>query len=199
MRTAMLAACVFVAIAAGAQAQQAPAAQPEPFGFKQGMTKAEIIAMVGEKSVAAVDGDVLVLTSAPNSNPAIDKYWVIVSDTTGLAKVQVTTKNVKTNSFGEALQGEFKGLQATLENQYGEVDTIDSLQPGSAWDDPRDWMTGLMHDERALAAVWKLEGISILEQAVALSSSEGYVRVVYEFPNFHTWKQDHEERKSSRL
>ncbi len=199
MKTVMLAAGMFLAMAAGAQAQQSSASQPEPFGFKQGMTKSQIIALVGEKAVAAIDGDVLVLTKAPNAKPGIDKYWVIVSDTTGLAKVQVTTKNVKTNSFGEALQGEFKGLQATLESQYGEVDTIDSLQPGSTWDDPRDWMAGLLHDERVLAAVWKLEGISILEQAVALSSNEGYVRVVYEFPNFHAWKQDHEERKSSRL
>ncbi len=199
MKIAMLAAMMFITIAAGAQTEQLQAALPEPFGFKQGMTKAKIIALVGEKAVQQVNGDVLILTSAPKSNPEIDKYWVVVSDTSGLAKVQVTTKNIKTNSFGEALQGEFKGLQATLENQYGEVDTIDSLRVGSAWSDPRDWMTGLLNDERALAAIWKFQGVGILEQAVALSSREGFVRVVYKFPNFHTWKQGHAERTTSGI
>jgi hypothetical protein len=200
---------VFVAAAPPAAPLQRPAPptpvgtatasqQIEPFGFKAGMTKAQITALLGE-SVKQDNGDLLVLTSAPKPHPDFECYLVCVSASKGLAKVSAVSKDIESNSFGGPLKEKFAETRKALESKYGKATTVvDGLLDGSIWDEPEDWMMGLANEERTLNALWEqLAGVGIALLAGASSSSQGNLTVQYEFTSlFASWKQEHDQKKN---
>src|ERR1039458_5963906 len=172
--------------------------QIEPFGFKAGMTKAQITGGLGE-SVQQDNGDMLVLTSAPKPHPDFKYYLLCVSPSMGLAKVSAVSKDIESNSFGGALKEKFEETRKALENKYGKATTVvDGLREGSIWNEPEDWMMGLANEERRLNAIWKhAAGVGIALLAGASSSSEGNLTVQYEFTSlFASWKQEHEQKNN---
>jgi hypothetical protein len=152
----------------------------EPFGFKRGMTKAEIIAAVGSKSVDKDEGDALFLATAPNPHPDFAAYVIFVSPSTGIAKVTGTSRKFQTNSFGESIQEKFKDFATALDSSYGQAKIYDYLKVGSIWDQPQEWMMGLLKEERTLVAYWSVgDSVTIMEQAEADSMDSGYMTVAY--------------------
>lgn len=176
------------------RAQQASRA--EPFGFRQGMTREEIIDSVGADSVIIDDGDVLVLSSAPKSDPDFPIYAVCVSAESGIAKVVGMSEGITTNSYGESLRNAFVQLRLASEAHYGKpMAVFDFLKTGSIWKQPNDWMAGLLENDRMLLALWAEDpqGVSVAEEARAISPEFGYVTITYEFLNFRSWKREHNE------
>lgn len=108
-------------------------------------------------------------------------------------------KTIETNSYGDDLKSKFLALQEALTAKFGKPDdTSDFLQAGSIWNERRDWMMGLRKKERILASFWKFDnGASLMLEANALSGEKGYVTVSFEFPNFDTWKQEHDQKKNA--
>ena len=173
--------------------------QIEPFGFKAGMTKAQIIAALGEDAVQKDNGDTLILTKAPKPHPDFPFYIVCVSASKGFAKVRALSNEIQSNSFGGAIKDKFQEIRTALESKYGKPTQVaDGVMDGSVWDEPEDWMMGLANEERLLSAVWKpAAGVMLGLEAQASSSSEGRVSVQYEFAShFETWAKEHNEKKN---
>jgi hypothetical protein len=95
MRTAaILALAVLFSSGLSAQWRKPGSETPEPFGFRRGMTKAEVIAAVGAKAVVKDEGDTLILSTAPKPHPDFNAYSVVISPTTGVAYVRVTHSRI---------------------------------------------------------------------------------------------------------
>ena len=80
------------------------------------------------------------------------------------------------------------------------------LRRGSIWNEPRDWMMALQKKERTLVTYWTADEKSNLPsdikaialRAFALGSEKGYLKLVYEFPNFgECVKEDKEASKGA--
>jgi hypothetical protein len=110
------------------------------------------------------------------------------SPTKGLLKIVAVGKNVDTNNAGEQLKEAFHKLQSALGETYGEAKTYDHLAAGSIWNEPRDWMMGMVKKDRELFSMWDQDGKSqdnhlsaVVLEANALNSETGYLRIIYEF------------------
>lgn len=156
-----------------------------PFGLARGMTPDAVIAKVGRASVKAFKGDLLQLSTAPAPHPSFDEYSLVFSPNNGLLKIIASSKYIQTNGFGEEIKDLFSTIKAAITKTYGMPQAFDFLRTGSIWDEPRDWMAGLLKKERTLVAYWGgalpygLQDISL--EAAALSTEKGYLLLSYEF------------------
>ena len=164
-----------------------------PFGFRRGMTKAEAIKLVGRGAIESEDGDVLVLKTAPRAHPDFFEYALFVSPVDGMLKLAAFGRPVDTNDFGSELRQEFLRLVKDISITYGKPTTYDYLKSGSIWNEPRDWMTGLIKKERVLDAFWDgtpmsgMVGVEI--QASAISSDLGHMTLTYEFDGWSRYME----------
>ena len=190
-----VAAIVFLALASASGAQQAGVF--EPFGFRAGMTRAEVIAAVGRQAVIKNVEDMLVLSAAPAPNPEFDMYIVLVPSTTGLAEVKAFSNITETDAYGDRLKDKFAEVQTALKNQYSDPTiSFDFVRPGSMLKEPGDWMTELFNKERALSAFWTTNPqMTIALDALALAPDKGYVLVTYQFANFGFAEPGHNANK----
>jgi hypothetical protein len=177
--------------------------QDGPFGFHRGMTKEEVVRLVGAGAVMANrnddDNDMLRLRSAPKPYESFEEYDLKFSPT-GLVKVFAVGKDIRTSSYGSEVRESFTQIQEALTQTYGKPsNTFDHLRYGSIWNEPRDWMMGLLKKERTLDYFWMTgpypNGITSIElEANALSSEKAYIVLSYEFEGFHEYNQ---QRKQS--
>lgn len=164
-----------------------------PFGFDPGMSKTDIIKLVGRSAVVEEKDDILVLSTAPKPHGAFEKYICTISPEMGLLKVTAVGKDINTSGPGEEVQTAFKEMLGALTQNYGNPDNVyDFLHVGSIWSDYQDWMMALLKDERSLAAYWKPDPIgahitSILLEADAESHEKGYLTLGYEFEGFEKY------------
>jgi hypothetical protein len=180
---------------------QAAASIPEPFGFKVGMTKAQVIQLVGPQSILKDDEDVLELSTAPIPHEDFNLYSISVSPTTGIVLVMAVSKEIETSAYGEGLKGKFDSLKNALGKKYGgPADSFDFLTDGSIWSEANDWMMGLNKKERTLAAYWKAAGdVSVSLEALASSQESGFVIVQYQYPTFAAWASEYEQKQDASL
>ena len=159
-----------------------------PFGIEMGSDPQDLNSQPGPQF------GVYTIEQAPISHPSFESYAVIATNTHGVCKVIGVGKTINSNNFGTQLKSEFSDLRAALENKYGKPETnLDQLFPGSIWDDPENFMMGLLKKERLLWSVWSAgengssfpdEIVAISLRAQALNSSSGYVNLTFEFENF---------------
>lgn len=120
-----------------------------PFGLEQGLTLEEL--NVTPSPFAAGK---YVLIDVPKPNPAFDQYIVQIGPQTGLCWIKAISTDIVTNPYGYQLKTSFDKMEGIIERIYGDHQTIDRLVHGSRWNSPSDWMEGLLHEERMLAAFW---------------------------------------------
>jgi hypothetical protein len=182
-----------------------------PFGFEKGMTRQQILDMVGSRAVVKdTPGDYVIrLSTAPKPHPAFEEYSICFDLQGRLAKIVATGKTIQTNRYGYELKREFESLSKQLETAYGPPShTFDFLSAGSIWNEPQDWMMGLDKKERRLETYWCTRPITTSTRPVALpngltlvtveaeglSSHSGYLSVVYEFDG---WNQAVDQRQNA--
>jgi hypothetical protein len=172
---------------------------PEPFGFKVGMTKTQVVALLGPGSPSKGTADTLEFKTAPTPHPDFETYAVSISSSTGLAQVIAPSKDIQTNVYGEAIKEKFDDVKAALITKYGEPsNSFDFLRAGSIWNEPKDWTMALLKEERTLSAYWKASGgTMIVLEAVGLSNGRAYLRMKYQFSNFSTWLREHDQKQNS--
>jgi len=172
---------------------------PEPFGLKSGLTKAQVIALVGKESVREDKGDSLTLSNVPSPHPDFELYAVGISSSTGVARILAVSKTIDTNVYGDNLKEKYRELVKGLESKYGPATkSFDFLQSKSIWNEGNDWMMALLKEERDLMTFWQLPGgTSIHLEAKALSTSQGYVTVEYQFPNFDVFARERNDKKNA--
>jgi TonB family protein len=99
-----------------------------PFGFQMGMTREQIIKLVGRSAVDQEysKNDVLAVRRAPVSDPAFEEYQLVISPTEGLLYVTALGKTIKTDSFGTQLRAAYTRIVTDLTSKYGKAQLIPS-------------------------------------------------------------------------
>lgn len=168
-----------------------------PFGMEMGMPITQIQKKLN-LTPTEVPG-VYKTNRLIKSHPRFDDYRLSFSPDTGLCKIVAWSKSIKTSVYGEGATGFFTNLVGTLEVKYGQPTIFDSLNPGSIWNEPKDWMMGLNKKERRLVAFWvpddrqlpeNLAGISV--DTFALDLETAIYSLTYEFKNIdkcNEWKK----------
>lgn len=161
-----------------------------PFGLDKGMSLEQL-----KKQGIFVPTKVRFVYQArklAKGHPDFEMYSALVSPQHGLCKITAIGNDVVTNVFGNQLEQKFKDITRAITRKYGSASNeFDFLQSGSIWKDPQDWMMGLVKKERVLASFWKASETTDLPDALSiiavkanpLSSSKGYISLVYEFDN----------------
>jgi hypothetical protein len=166
------------------------------------MTKEQIVAILGGKALTRVHDDAYTFSTAPSAHPEFETYICFISPEKGLLKVVALSKDIETNSFGEAVKDRFEQVQAGLSKAYGQGNLYDYLKEGSIWNEPQDWMMGLLKDERTLEAFWQLnlpqDHITIIAlKAVAISREKGYLSLGYEFEGWEQYVDSKKEKQDN--
>lgn len=160
-----------------------------PFGLDMGMTLAQIQQKTGKVPVLSQDD--LYEIVPPNANNLFESYMVRVHPKYGIYSIRAIGKDITTTGYGYEVKSTFNDLVASIGKSYGKYKKFDYLQARSIWDEPNDFMMGLVRKERTLAAFWDKEEQSTLPNdiseisvaAYGLSSSKGYIVLIYNSPN----------------
>lgn len=177
-----------------------------PLGLNKGMTLEEL-----KKQGAFISGNepfVYTAKTIASGHPDFELYSVLLTPEQGLCKIQAAGKNIDTSSFGSELQEKHRELVGALSKKYGAPSNeFNYLKAGSIWNEPQDWMMGLLKKERNLDAYWtksdksnlsdSLEAVSVNTQA--LSGSKGYIRLSYDFDNIGACMEALKSKKNSTL
>ena len=174
--------------------------QIAPFGLEPGMLREQVLKIVGLSAVKKDTGSVLILDSAPKPHPDFNSYVLLFSPTKGLIKIMAYSKDISTNSFGDAIRSKFAELDSALKKRYGEGTDMDFLQDGSLWTDPQYWMIGLLKQERHLTTYWNFQASSKLKllslEAQASNTETGQIVLSYEFEGFQEWIDSQKKRNA---
>ena len=205
-------AVVSLLLSAPAFAQNTPTG---PFGFSKGMTRGQIIALVGNDAVKDSPGhpDQLFVTVAPIPNHVFESYILVISPTQGLLKVVAIGRNIATEDTGSALMLQFNTLVTAVSAKYGQANTHNTCNrdtPGQAavCDNPHDFMIEVADEQRNVSAYWlnvHINGVvgvgAVLyaeKSSVLTANPTGWITLGYEFEGFDQYEDGlaHGDRRS---
>jgi hypothetical protein len=160
-----------------------------PFGLDMGMTFDQVRDKTGNSPELTRED--LYRVDPPNKHDMFESYFVQISPKYGIVWIRAIGKDIATNGHGTMLKSAFNDLVASIERTYGKYTKTDVLLPGSIWDEPEDFMIGLLRKDRYLMAGWNKDSgaslpndISTIGVMISASSrSEGYVVLEYYSPN----------------
>jgi hypothetical protein len=160
-----------------------------PFGLEMGMS---IEALKSGAGMASAEPGTMQVINPPKPNPRFKYYYAWATEKVGLYSIGAVQPEIETSAYGDELRSAFSSLVSTLEKIYGKARIVDGLKAGSIWNEPRDWMTGLLKKERVLAAYWTrqyqsklpadLDGVSV--EAKAISGDTGGILLRYQSTKF---------------
>jgi len=159
-----------------------------PFGTSIGMSKSDLGIGANTEELSTYKFQ---LSKLPKTSKLFESYIVKVTPDNGLCYVKAIGVNIDSSVYGSQLKTQFTKLNKSLQKKYIKGTTHDFLSSGSIWNEPRDFMTGLLKKERFLVAYYDAEEGSTMVEGVqravlsgsALSSDTGYVNIDYFFNN----------------
>jgi hypothetical protein len=175
-----------------------------PFGFTKGMTRQQVIHMVGAAAVKydpKDPQDSLSLTTAPKPHLAFEEYTLYLSPTAGLLKVVAFGKTIETDAYGMELQRTFADIVKGVSNKYGPPEkTYDYHYSTDLFREDSQWMMALYDKDRVLVSFWQfsppVNNVTTMKiETKALNSSTGLVEFVVEFAG---WEQYVDDRKAKQ-
>jgi hypothetical protein len=130
-------------------------------------------------------------TTLPRPRPDIEEYVLESWLGTGVCFVKGWTGSIPTDSFGTELRMRVDEMARQLGQIYRIGNKRDMLLTGSIWNEPREWMMGLLKKERMYSYFWEGKGdislkgdvIKAYVGASPLASDRGYVVVEFYFRN----------------
>lgn len=165
------------------------------------------VALVPLSLIDSDQKNLYTLQNAPKPNKPFEQLALIVSPTVGLCQIRAIGVTIKSNSFGNQLQGSFTEMKDALTEVYGKPLVIDALIPGSIWKEPKEWMMSLNRKERYLSTGWSststkplknnLSGIEM--EARATGSDNGYYLLQYTFNNWSSCEAEEKTKARSSL
>ena len=183
---------IFLTVIACCFTTTAVADEDGPFGLRMGLSRDQLVALIG-RHTEPVHG-MLQTVTVPKKQPDIESYAVVVSPTHGVCKIMAAGKDLKLDLFGDSLKSAFEEAATALDQKYGNREMYDYLAPSSIWREPADWSMSLAKQERVLAASWEpasTTGIAfVMLEAIAQSSTVGYLRLHYDSPSFARCKAE---------
>lgn len=171
-----------------------------PFGFDYGMTKEQIIKIVGKNAVIKDQGFILRVLKAPEADNKFEAYTLLISPEKGLLKIIAAGQTIDSSAYGMEIQVGFKTLRDAVVERYGApTKDYNFVQPDSQLQSPSTWTAALQKKQRVLASTWDLTAQKHLPKSVKdehLSAiiletmglkdkdNEGWVQLSYEFEGF---------------
>jgi hypothetical protein len=116
VRKTLLTLGLISALSGMASAQTGPTG---PFGFEKGMSRQQIIQLVGESSIDPTplpDKDLLLVTTAPKPNDDIVRYLLTISPSQGLLRIVAQSKLVHDPSM---VRSTFQDFVVGVSQKYG--------------------------------------------------------------------------------
>lgn len=157
-----------------------------PFGVDMGMD----IDTLGEP-VSVLSTGYYHFTALPKSHPAFEGYVVQATPGQGVCWIKAVGLDIPTNEDGTELKAGFEEMRVKLQRVYGKHDMTNHLDPDSIWNEPEDFMAGILFDDRVYIADWSADYGSTLDDklikvgllAEATENTIGYYSVEYYFEN----------------
>jgi hypothetical protein len=167
---------------------------PAPFGLTLGM-KLEDFSEFIPTEIAPFKYK---LDKPPKPHPAFEFYVLQIAPTSGLSWIKAIGNDIPTNAFGGSINSAFEEMEGKLNNTYGKCKRTDLLLPGSIWNEPQDWLMGLIKGERMLACQWEAKTGAKLTEAVesvflvanGRDSDSGFIAIEYTLKNHATASQE---------
>ena len=172
-----------------------PSAVSGPFGTEMGMTKADLGITSDTRELALYKYKI---TSMPKNSRMFESYVVRVTPKNGLCYLKAIGVDINTSRYGNDIRTQFERVNSALKKKYTSGTDYDFLSVGSIWDEPEDFMMGLVKEERYLAASYDdEEGSKMVEDvqaaylsAYGLSMDKGYLAIDYQFRNYDACKAE---------
>jgi hypothetical protein len=169
-----------------------------PFGFEYGMTKAQVLAIVGQQNVLKDQDFLLRVASAPKPDDDFEAYLLLISPDKGLLKIIATGKTIDSSPIGTELRVHFGAMRDKLSKKYGPpTQSFDALLPGSNLDAPGAFIESLRVKQRVLACNWDVDAtkrkaagpesdhiLGVILETKGLRRSAGWLELTYEFEGF---------------
>lgn len=158
-----------------------------PFGTKWLMTKEEL-AEIGAFGEILTSNDYCTIYDfyPRKTHSSFESYSVVLGNNEGLVKVIAYGNDISCNEYGTSLKTEYGSMKDSLTNSYGAVTNEYDFNTSSLWSNAEDWMYALYKEYRYLACFWKQPNVTIGLEALALSSSKGYIKLTYEHKMWET-------------
>jgi hypothetical protein len=164
-----------------------PNADAQAFGIRMGQKVASLDGAVEHKESRGRATRQYSVKTVPLPHSEFESYTVLETTKQGICKVVGIGKTHSADKYGVSLRSAFDDLDAALTSKYGEGKKFDFLHSGSIWSDADEFAMSLRLEERSLSKFWEMnEGAisSIALTAHALSPTDTYLRINYEFTNF---------------
>ncbi|MGZ4787784.1 MAG: hypothetical protein ACXVZX_04640 [Terriglobales bacterium] len=185
-------------------------AQSGPFGFERGMTKSQIIELVGQKNVdpSTLKGEVLRVKTAPKPSSAFAGYMLMVSPKDGLLRVAAVGPNLNTSDDGLQLRAAYQAVLQGLTHDFGPPSsTTDECNgPGILCKRNDNWMMTLYGKQRKLGSTWlptvptqtmRQAGVHVITlQVNASSMNSGFISCDFELEGYDHYAKGKEETPS---
>jgi len=157
-----------------------------PFGLYMGMKISEFKGTLKE-----IKPHVYRTSEVPKKHSAFEYYILRFGPESGLYYIKAIGSDISTNSYGREVLDEFNSMEAKLEKIYEKHKRLDFVMHESIWKEERDWMPGLVRNERVLSALWTEEDGSELKDdlntvcltARGANRNTGFLVVEYLFSN----------------
>jgi len=168
---------------------------PGPFGFERGMTRAQIIALVGESQIKPNnDPHILVMTSAPKPNRQFETYALFIAPKEGLLKVMAVGVSIQSGDSGFDVRQAYAGIVNGISQKYGApAERFDRCFGNEVeCDSPEYWMLSLVQKNRSVMSFWGPgeyeNGVTaIMVEIVPLTTHYAYITVHFEFKGFEAF------------
>lgn len=128
-------------------------------------------------------------------------YFTHGTKQTGICKVIVATPPITTSEFGSNIKIKYSEFKSILASKYP-LDNKDYeyLTPGSIWNEPRDFMMGLLKKDRYHSAAFNnSKGTKVILGVTPLGRTSAFLKLSYEFKNFDECVKIIEKRDNSSL
>ena len=148
---------------------------------------------LAESGCADQKGSFYTCKSVPKPHPDIELYVIQYVEGVGLCMIKGISRDISDSIYGDNIRRKTDEIYDQLTTKYGKGEKLDFLRPGSIWDEPEDWMMGIIKDERTYAVLWQLsspveEVSEIVLAAQATSRDSGYF--IVEFYNSNSAQCD---------
>ena len=189
-------------------------AQSGPFGFQKGMSRSQIIAVVGQKNVdprTLRGGELLSVRMAPKPDPQFAGYMLLAPPAEGLIRVAAIGKNMPTNDSGTELRAAYQAVVEELTKKFGPpTHSTDACNgPAMLCKRPDNWMMTMYGKQRKLASAWLPDkptqamrdaGIELISvEASASSMNSGFVSCDFELEGFEKYAASKGQKRPKEL
>lgn len=170
-----------------------------PFGLYMGMSLEELNSNYDE-----VAPNTYQISTVPQPHSAFEQYLIKVSPKHGLFWIKAIGKTIVTSRHGIELKLDFQKIVEKLSGTYGKGEISDFLLPGSIWNEPEDFMMGLVNKERTLLSIWENHGMKNNLKTIgvigsAIDGNSGYISLEYYFENDAIAEQELSEIEDDSL